>query len=177
LFTFPILFKQRLDSSGQRHFRFNEFRSVDATTRALDKRQSESTEEREAQACIKRPSYPAHYLSLLSSGFLGVEFGDSRYDEHVTDCGNPSQESDLPQPSYRVPVPRNPGCKYRPDLDESFPPGRILFEPEELCRPPWLPMVSDNLMFIFKSFPETVPVSNLPNSSCGTGVASLFKSG
>jgi hypothetical protein len=31
-------------------------------------------------------------------------------------------------------------------------------------------MVSDNLMFIFKSFPETVPVSNLPNSSCGTGV-------
>ena len=58
-------------------FRSNEFRSVDATTHALDKGQSESTEEREAQACIKRPPGPAHYVSLLTSGFLVVEL-DSR---------------------------------------------------------------------------------------------------
>lgn len=58
-------------------FRSNEFRSVDATTYALDKGQSESTEEREAQACIKRPPSPVPYVSLPASSFLVVEL-DSR---------------------------------------------------------------------------------------------------
>jgi hypothetical protein len=31
-------------------------------------------------------------------------------------------------------------------------------------------MVGNNLMFIFQSVPETVPVSNLPIPPCGTGV-------
>jgi hypothetical protein len=58
-------------------FRSNEFRNVDATTHALDKGQSESTEEREAQECIKRPPGPAPYVSLLAGSFLVVEL-DSR---------------------------------------------------------------------------------------------------
>lgn len=160
MFTLPILLSPRLDSCGQRYFRPNELHSVDATTRALDK-SYESTEEREAEACIKRAPGPARYPFLFSSGFLTVELGGSRQDERVADCGNPSHESKnfLPQPSYRVPVPRNTGCKHRLILDEPFSPGRILFEPEELCRPSWVPMVGDNLMSIFKSFRETVPVS------------------
>ena len=38
-------------------------------------------------------------------------------------------------------------------------PGRLFFEPEELFRPSSVTMVDDNLMSIFKSFRETMPVS------------------
>ena len=55
----------------------NEFRSVDATTHALDKGYSESTEEREGETCIKRAPGPVPYVSLLAGSFLVVEL-DSR---------------------------------------------------------------------------------------------------
>jgi hypothetical protein len=57
--------------------RFNEFHIGNATGHAPDKRQADSTKEREVYTGGKRAPDPTPYFSLVAAGFLVVEFGHS----------------------------------------------------------------------------------------------------
>jgi hypothetical protein len=74
-----------------------------------------------------------------------------------------------------VPVPDGARRKHRPDLHSWRIIRRIRVKPKKLCQPSRIPMVGNDLMLLWQSLRETVPVSNLPLPSCGTGAASPFK--
>ena len=75
---------------------------------ALSIEADESTEEREAEACIKTSAAPARYPFLFSNEVLTVELGGSRQDGAGRGLRNPSHESrNSIVAELQSPVPRN----------------------------------------------------------------------
>jgi hypothetical protein len=152
-------------------FSLNGFRNLDVARHAF----GEIKNQRKVSSYMERSPDPTYCLPLPSGGFLAIECSDSFCDERVTDCRKPARASGISDASHRVPLPHGARRKHRPDIHSSRAARRIRVEPKKLCQPSRIPMVGSHLMFVIESLRETVPVSNPPLPSFGTGVASLLK--